>query len=212
MGRGVERDSAGDGLTVPPTSDGDKVAHRSALCPYLERGMDSEVWKVVPEWCAYEVSSSGRVRRIETGRILSQNTDKDGYKRLNLSCGGRRRNWRVHALVLLAFEGAPPPGKSEVAHWDGDVSNNSLVNLRYATCSENCADKRRHGRMPIGERAHNARLSDSDAARIFDSRKRGAAIGELAADYGLSKASIKAVLYARGRFRWLAEPLTAPAK
>ena len=166
---------------------------------------DEEVWRVIPGWEAYEVSSHGRVRRIETGYILSQNKDKDGYLRLNLSCGGRRKGWRVHMLVLLAFEGPMPPDKTEVAHWDGDVSNNWLTNLRYATGAENCHDKRRYGRMPAGETSDKAKLTDAMALQILAERTAGAQIMQLVAKYGVSKATICRVIYAQRRYTWIKE-------
>jgi hypothetical protein len=45
---------------------------------------------------------------------------------------------------MLAFVG-PRPEDREIAHWNGDRADNRLVNLRYATKSENALDRVRHG-------------------------------------------------------------------
>ena len=168
--------------------------------------MSEEIWAVIPGWEAYEASTLGRIRRIKTGLILSQNEDQDGYLRLNLSCDGRRKNFRVNILIMRTFKGEPPPGKTQVAHWDGDMKNNSFGNLRYATNKENTEDKRRHGRMPMGEKSHMARLSDANARLMLAERMSGAkTLKQLADDYQVSYATVQCVVYGTGRFSWLAK-------
>jgi hypothetical protein len=58
----------------------------------------------------------------------------------------------VHRLVLLAFRGEPPTPHHECAHWNGDPSDNSIGNLRWATKVENHADRWRHGTRKINRR------------------------------------------------------------
>lgn len=43
----------------------------------------------------------------------------------------------VHRLVALAWLGAPPEGKNEVDHLDGDKTNNDVRNLEWVSHSEN---------------------------------------------------------------------------
>lgn len=57
--------------------------------------------------------------------------------------GGRRRNFYVHELVLLAFHG-PRPAGFEGCHGDGDSKNNRASNLRWDTPAMNIADRTRH--------------------------------------------------------------------
>lgn len=172
--------------------------------------MNEEVWKIVPGWDLYEASTHGRVRSIRSGKIMSQNKDKDGYLRLNLSINGRRKNWRVHLLIMLTFEGPMPSDKNQVAHWDGSQENNRFENLRYAVGVENCEDRARHGRQHTGETHFSAKLSDEEAQRIFEDRKTSSlTISELSEKYGTSRATIKKIIYAEGRFSFLeAHPLT----
>nr|WP_276555643.1 HNH endonuclease signature motif containing protein [Bradyrhizobium elkanii] len=51
-----------------------------------------------------------------------------------------------HRLCCEAFHGPSPSDKREVAHWDGNPSNNHFSNLRWASASENGLDRVRHGR------------------------------------------------------------------
>jgi len=64
----------------------------------------------------------------------------NGYLYVNTARG----RYSVHRLVAKAFI-TNPDNKDQVAHWDGDRTNNQVANLRWASASENCKDKRRHG-------------------------------------------------------------------
>ncbi len=128
-------------------------------------------WRTVPEWPSYEVSSLGAVRsrsrthglRVYPGKTLRQRCDRDGYCRVNLSEGARRRTARVHQLVAEAFFGPPPTIAHVVAHWDGNRANNRIANLRWATNAENLDDARRHGSV----------LSAAQVAGVREALQRG---------------------------------------
>ncbi len=72
---------------------------------------------------------------------------------------------KVHQLVLEAFVGLCPQGLV-ACHNNGDGFDNSLKNLRWDTLSSNNADTLKHGRVPIGQRCHSAKLKDSDIPLI----------------------------------------------
>lgn len=96
-----------------------------------------EVWKPVfrmERW--YEVSSIGRVKRIETGRILAISKGKGGHPQLVLSVEANRINTYVHVLVAEAFIGPRPLGM-EVDHKDDDRMNCKSDNLQYLTPKQN---------------------------------------------------------------------------
>lgn len=86
----------------------------------------------------YMVDSDGNVYGPK--KLLKQRVYK-GYCYVKL---GTANNLRlVHRLIAQAFL-PNPDNKPQVAHWDGDKSNNSLTNLRWATRKENHADRDRH--------------------------------------------------------------------
>jgi hypothetical protein len=58
------------------------------------------------------------------------------------------RTMKVHRLVLMAFDGAPPPGH-EACHGDGDPAHNDIGNLRWDTRKANSADRWRHERARV---------------------------------------------------------------
>ena len=149
----------------------------------------------------YEVSSSGRIRRIATcnafpapREITAQVTA--GYLSILLRIDGRRRRFLIHRLVAFAFIGAPPTPAHEVAHWDNDRLNCRVSNLRWATPAENQFDKHRHGTMPDqrGSRNHAAKLTESDIAEIRRLRIDGLLQREIADRFDVNRSLISMVL------------------
>lgn len=105
----------------------------------------SAQWHALPGFeNRYEVSSAGDVRRIATGHVLAQGTDRKGYRWVSLSLRGRTKRVRLHRLVALAFRGEPAP-RQEVRHLDGNPGNNRATNLKWGSKSENRLDSVRHG-------------------------------------------------------------------
>ena len=155
----------------------------------------------------YEVSSLGRVRSVDRvfvradgqrqgrrGRVLIPGTTgrSRSYPSVTLRHGRRRP---VHVLVCEAFHGPKPSPKHEVAHWDGDPTNNRPDNLRWATRSENSADARRHGTIPLapgegGERNGHARLTWEIVDAIRSACSMGATQASQAARFGIGKSQV----------------------
>lgn len=96
----------------------------------------SEVWKVIPEFPNYEVSSEGRVRNIITGKLLKPEVQFKGYYRVQLYNKNKKRNYRIHRLVAESF--IPNiNNKPDINHKDCDKSNNCVTNLEWVTWEEN---------------------------------------------------------------------------
>lgn len=151
----------------------------------------SEIWRLIPGWTDYEVSSLGRVRRATTGpstrpgRILTPQPDAHGY----LSYMIRRRKVRVSHAVLLAFSGPRPLG-TEARHLDDDPSNNAASNLAWGTRLENAADKLRNGGQQRGEQSATAKLTEADVITLRQMMPRPS-LRTLAAQYGVSHTAIR---------------------
>lgn len=96
-----------------------------------------ELWRdVVGYEGLYEVSTTGKVRNIQTGRELKGTIDQDGYKRVGIKdANGFRTKKGIHRLVADAFIDNPE-GKPTVDHISQDKLDNSVENLRWATLSE----------------------------------------------------------------------------
>lgn len=171
-------------------------------------------WRPIPEW-PYEVSSYGQVRRSSregarntwAGRILKANHDKDGYAYVRLCKNGVVHDYKVHALVCLAFHGEKPFSAAECRHLDGNPYNNWQGNLTWGTAKENAADRLRHGRQARGENCPRAKLSNGQAqalrakhALAQRGRKRvpRGTIDALAEEFSISRHGIANIVSGRG--------------
>lgn len=104
-----------------------------------------EQWKGVPGMeDKYEASTCGRIRNIQTGRVLTFGTNPDGYRRVALVYEGRNRGTLAHVIIARAFHGPRPTGY-HTRHLDGDKENNRPNNLAYGTVLENAMDSYLHG-------------------------------------------------------------------
>lgn len=98
-------------------------------------------WKAITRYGTYEVSSSGLVRNIKTGRILRYYQMKNGYMTVMLCSGDGKKRFLVHRLVATSF--IPNPScLPQVNHKDGVKTNNSVDNLEWCTGSENQQHRR----------------------------------------------------------------------
>ena len=95
-----------------------------------------EYWRAVSVFTNYEVSSVGRVRNSETGRVLKPGKGGVGYLTVALCRNGIQKTHAIHQLVAYAFVDNPSD-KPRVDHIDGNRVNNNSSNLCWASSSEN---------------------------------------------------------------------------
>jgi len=102
--------------------------------------------------------------------------DGGGYLAVSLSAAGRKRTFRVHALVLAAFAGPRPPdpdwysGKTpyyEACHGPGGPEDNRYPeNLSWDTKHKNAQDRERDGTVNRGERNGRNVLSEDQTREV----------------------------------------------
>jgi hypothetical protein len=150
-----------------------------------------EIWMPVSGYeYTYEVSNLGNVRSVDRwvdgrwklGKLLAQRLNKGtGYPTVTL----RYEIATVHTLVAAAFIG-PRPTKHDVAHTDGDKTNNRVVNLRYATRKENCHDMVAHG-------TRTKRLSIEQVTEIKKSLLKFENQYDIANRYGIDQSNVSRI-------------------
>jgi hypothetical protein len=120
-----------------------------------------EIWRSIPGWPAYRVSSFGNIQSCwekakggrpgasgmgDTWRDITPRGNRDGHLVFSVSNPGtKQRPVFVHICVLTAFAGPRPPGMI-ACHNDGDPQNNHVSNLRWDTPAANARDRFEHAR------------------------------------------------------------------
>jgi hypothetical protein len=133
------------------------------------------------------------------GRKLALRKNDEGYLKVKLVCDdGKRRDFFVHRLVLLAFRpeeylAAPEPNKLQACHKPGpngerpDRTDNRLENLYWGTHAQNHADKVRAGTHRNG---CVRKLTRRQAAAIRRSKK---SMREVSKSYGISLSHVREI-------------------
>lgn len=141
--------------------------------------MTEEIWKDIPGYEGrYQASDLGRIRsldrrlpctnkaytwhtRLVKGTVLKPQKHNAGYASVPIG----KKSFLVHILIMCTFVGPCPDG-CEVAHNDGNKTNNVLKNLRYDTVKGNAADRIRHGTSGKGVKNVRAALTEDQVLKI----------------------------------------------
>ena len=161
----------------------------------------SEEWRIIPSSPSYEVSSTGRVRRLapyratKVGHVLKPSRQRSKHLLVRLCEAGKPvRATGIHRLVAEAFHGPAPTPKHVAAHNNGIPFDNRPDNIRWATNSENMADRRGHGTDPLGERNPNARLTATDVLLIRSHAMYGEKHATLSRLFGIPDSHVTTIV------------------
>jgi hypothetical protein len=173
----------------------------------------SEEWRFIEDWPDYEVSNLGRVRRatdalrrgyvwIPKGRVLRPMVHQRGYLFVNLSHNRKSKGFLIHRLVCAAFHGPQPSPDHEVAHWNGDRTNNLATNLRWATSAENSTDLVRHGKSTRGRKTKSVKLTEQQVLIIRELIAKGLPLKLIAKEFSVTSGAISEIKLGRN-WAWL---------
>lgn len=144
----------------------------------------------------YDVSRSGDIRSLRSGRTLAWVFDGKGYPTVKLSKGGIATRHKVHRLVCRAFHGPGPDGY-DVAHLDGRRDTPNAENLTWASRSENCRHAVGHGTHrgfssdTVSGASHpRAKLSAEEVAAIRHRISVGEKQSAIGRAYGVHRSTI----------------------
>ena len=115
--------------------------------------MQKEIWKDIPMYEGiYKASSKGNIKSVDrivnnrfyNGVVLSQKTNKYGYKSVCLCNGYTQKTRLVHQLIastFLDYKGYTV--LTVIDHVDNDKSNNDVSNLQIITHRDNNIKERK---------------------------------------------------------------------
>jgi len=186
----------------------DRERQKSILLrkPAIPAALEGEVWVGVPGYEGlYEASSLGRIKVLDRvtesvrnntvfkvvkyQKVLSPDTDRDGYFQVTLSQNRKIKNFKVHRLVCLSFH-PNPENKPTVNHKNGIKTDNRPENLEWATMLENRREAIRLGLWDKkGEKHPLAKLTDTQVLEIREKMKTQSQTA-VALEYGVSQVLI----------------------
>lgn len=116
-------------------------ARQDILNEYTQQELDNEQWKIIGgDYAVYSVSTLGRVRNNKTQRIMKCKINKGthGYVHVGLinNTTKKQKVFLVHRLIAQVFI-PNPDNKPIVNHINHIRHDNRLINLEWATNSEN---------------------------------------------------------------------------
>lgn len=158
-------------------------------------------WRPIPDFGGYYASSDGEILTTKQKRqsVMVPMKQRDGHLYVYLYDGqGNQKKMYVHRLILMAWVRMPKPNE-EGRHLNDIPNDNRLENLAWGSGTDNAADKRRNGGLPIGERVPSHKLTDSQVLEIREKYRRGLSSRDLSAEYGVAHTTILKI--ARGQ-KW----------
>ena len=103
-------------------------------------GIINEEWRSISEYGNYQVSNIGRVKNVDTHRILKPNIRQNGYYQICLSQNNSKTQLYIHRLVAQEFI-ENPDNKNVVDHMNRNRADNTIKNLRWVSNAENQMNK-----------------------------------------------------------------------
>ena len=158
---------------------GDPLAGRTAVGALLAE-IDRAINHSTPEACwVWRFSRIGR-----------------GYGVVQIN----KERFLVHRLVCQRQHGDPPTSDHEAAHscGKGHLGCINPHHIRWATHSENCADRNAHGTENSGSKNGQSKLTESQVRQIKERLRSGCAPMPLANEYNVSRSTITDI--SRGRY------------
>lgn len=165
--------------------------------------IQDEVWKDIEGYEGlYQVSTCGNIKSlakprkngngrsyIQKEKLLKQSFTTTGYKKVELYKDGKRKSFKVHRLVAIAFI-PNPDNKPEVNHIDGNKINNNIDNLEWVTSSENSIHAYETGLSP--------NKKELDEIRIIELYNKGTSKEEISRMFDVSNVVIARILEENG--------------
>lgn len=145
----------------------------------------------------YTINDNGEIFSDISGKMKTRNKGNTEYQIINfMTQEGKKKTYRVHRLVMMAFKPVKGMDKLEVNHIDGDKKNNTLSNLEWCSSSENQKHAFQMGlQQPRkGEKSNFSKLTQADIDKIFELRNLGWLQKDIASQIGCTRSNISYIL------------------
>ena len=132
----------------------------------------------------YYINPFGEVYSTISNKILKQDINTHGYKRICLITLNGKRNFSIHRLVAYTFIENPFPGTyNDVNHMDGNKTNNNYDNLEWCNNNQNKHHASINGLYERGEDRYNSVYSNAFAEEICEKFQNGMSYSDVYKEY-----------------------------
>ena len=145
----------------------------------------------------YTITDEGKVYSDNTGRMKTRNRAGTEYQIINfMTVDGKKKCFRLHRLVMMAFEPIDHPEEWEVNHIDGNKKNNNLSNLEWCTSQENQRHAYRMGlqKSQKGKSKPIRRLKEDEVKTILQLRDKGYSYNKIARKVNTSPSNVAKIV------------------
>lgn len=154
-----------------------------------------EKWKPITDHEDYLISNTGLVKSTKTGKLLSIDNLRGGYKSIHIN----KKSFKIHRLVAKEFIPNDDPTKTVVNHIDANRLNNCITNLEWVTTAENTKQGYITGNNRVTKRAVLQLDLDGNLIRKFESFKEAYEVTGVKGNIGLV---CKGVRKTMGGYKW----------
>lgn len=169
---------------------------------------DPIVWRDIPQYPRYQVSSTGKIRSIDVRDTVclvkylrAHRQPRHPYPVYRLTISPRKRaSVYAHSVVNQVFNGPRPFKGAVTRHLDGNTMNNNAYNLAWGTPSENVRDSIRHGTYnyeasirTLRENSLKQRKLSMDDARYIRQMRGIVPVQQLSAVFKVSVSTVEKV-------------------
>lgn len=145
----------------------------------------------------YTIYDDGKIYSDISGLMKTRNKGNTEYQIINfMKIDGKKKTYRLHRLVMMAFAPCDNMQNLEVNHIDGDKKNNNLYNLEWCTSSENQKHAFKIGlqKPRKGSQSNFSKLSDQDIEKVFKLKALRKTNKEIAQEVNCTPSNISYIL------------------
>lgn len=145
----------------------------------------------------YTINDRGEIFSDNSGQMKTRNRAGTEYQIINfMTIDGKKKTFRVHRLVMMAFNPQENSDSLEVNHIDGNKKNNHLSNLEWCTSRENQKHAYKIGlqKSQKGISKPIRRLSKEEVLQIHRYRKEGLSYKAIAEKVNTSTSNIAKIV------------------
>lgn len=129
--------------------------------------------------------------------MKTRNRAGTDYQIINFqTIDNKKKTFRLHRLVLMAFHPVERMDELQVNHIDGNKLNNTLSNLEWCTANENQQHAFDTGlnKARRGNSSNFSKLSENDIKRVLELYKLGWTQEKIADEVGCSRSNISYIV------------------